>query len=230
MRPSTPARLTSLLLLLSACRSAPEPVPLETWGGMREALREGRSEARVALAEVAVPGTYGVGALAGLEGEITIVDGRALVARVSEGACGVTEAAPGDQATLLVVARVPRWRELPLADCDGYAELEAQVAAQLERAGIDPRQPTPLLVRGRAPSIDYHVIAGSCPIANPDGPAPWRYHGPLDRVELVGVHAEGAAGTLTHHTHRSHLHVVAEGRTGHLDEVVLRDAILLLPD
>jgi hypothetical protein len=48
-------------------------------------------------------------------------------------------------------------------------------------------------------------------------------------VELVGFFAEGAAGRLTHHGRRSHLHAVADEVMGHLDEVALERAVLLLP-
>jgi hypothetical protein len=230
MRCSWPTQFLCLLVVFTACRSGPPVLAVETWGGMRETLREGNSQARVALTEVSAPGVIGVGALAGLEGEVTIVDGRVLVARASGDVCEVADADAGDQATLLVCASVEQWREYPVGACDSYVELEEQIAQHLERRGYDRRRPTPVRIRGRAPSIDYHVIAGACPIADPDGPAPWRFRGRLDQVELLGIYVEGAAGTLTHHTHHSHLHVVAEGRTGHLDEVVMREAVLLLPN
>ena len=56
---------------------------------------------------------------------------------------------------------------------------------------------------------------------------PWTYV--FFAVQLVGFFAEGAAGRLTHHTHRSHLHAVAGDVMGHLDEVALVHATLLLP-
>ena len=73
------------------------------------------------------------------------------------------------------------------------------------------------------------VIAGACPIANPDGPSPWRFAGPAEELSLFGFYVEGAAGVFTHHDRSSHLHAVADGRTGHLDEVDLTDAKLFVP-
>ncbi|MFO1076418.1 MAG: acetolactate decarboxylase [Planctomycetota bacterium] len=212
----------------AACQTAPTST-VASWGTMREALHDGHSEGRVDLAGLGGPGVVGVGALAGLAGEITIVDDRVLVARADGTACRVESPGPGDRATLLVRGVADSWLRFPLPDCETYDDLEHAIAARLAELGRDPTAPSPVRIRGRAPDVAYHVIAGACPIAHPEGPPPWRYRGPLDPVELVGVYVEGAEGQLTHHMHSSHLHVVAEGRTGHLDDVALRDAELLLP-
>ncbi|MCB9876667.1 MAG: hypothetical protein H6835_03605 [Planctomycetes bacterium] len=219
---------------LAACSAGPA---VTTWGTMREALRLGHSEARVTPTEVATAHTIGVGALAGLAGEVTIVDGDVLIAAPTNATTAplVRPATAADRATLLIAAEVPAWRELPLGACASYAELEQRVAEHLVVSGLDLRQPQPVRVTGRATALRLHAIAGACPIARPDGPAPWRFDGDAERVELVGVFVEGAAARLTHHDRRSHLHAVASGGAagdlvmGHLDEVALHDAVLLLP-
>lgn len=222
--------LVSLSVWVNGCKAPQGATPLvSTWGTIREVLRDGRSEPRVGLAGLGRNGAVGVGALAGLGGEVTIVGGRVLVARADGSDCLVTEASSGAAATLLVHAEVERWQERPLPDCETYEQLDAAIAGQLARCGFDRRQPTPVRIRGHAEHVEYHVVAGACPIANPSGPAPWRFSGPIAEVELVGIYVEGAAGRWTHHLHDSHLHVVAPGRMGHLDAVTLTDAGLLLP-
>lgn len=223
-------RFASLLLIwCAACAGSPEPAPpVEAVGSMRAVLREGRSEPRVQLTEATAPTTIGVGALSGLQGEVTILDGQTLVARGDR----VTVAQPEDQATLLVTADVTRWQRIPLGDIADLDGLEAAIAATLTERGSDPTGPWPLRVRGEANHLALHVIAGACPIAHPDGPAPWRWTGSGTPVELIGFYAEGAHGRLTHHGRKTHLHAVtsgAAGRMGHLDEIALRDAELLLP-
>ena len=220
------------LAVLAACSSAPT-TQVRVWGSMREALRQGHDEARVVPLDEARPTSVGVGALAGLEGEVTVVDGRVLV---SEGAAPVPAraATDADAATLLVLADVPAWTESTLPACADLAALEAAVLARLAVLGRDPGIPTPLRIRGRATALDLHVIAGNCPVANPAGPAPWRHHAAAVDVELVGVLADGAAGWLTHHTGVTHLHAVTGGPagelTGHLDGVALEaGATLSLP-
>jgi hypothetical protein len=197
---------------------------------MREVLREGRSEGRVDLARASLPGALGVGALAGLAGEVTVLDGRVLVA-IPTGSDGleVRGAAHDERAALLILAQVERWAEVPLPDCASYEALEDAIASSLIARGHDLATPIPVRVRGLAERYSLHVVAGACPIARPDGPPPRRREGVDARVELAGFFAEGAAGVLTHHERRTHLHLVAPGVMGHLDQIRLRDVALLLP-
>jgi hypothetical protein len=195
---------------------------------MREVLREGDDRGRIGVIEASGPDTIAVGALAGLEGEITVVDGAPMVAIGATGE--IRPARPGDRAALLVAADVPTWRSIPLqGPVEDLAALEDAVAEALVRAGFDLEEPVPIRVRGYATEIACHVIAGACPIARPDGPPPRRLEQQGITVELVGVYARGRAGELTHHTNRTHLHVVAPGTMGHLDAVALSDAVLLVP-
>ena len=218
------------LASLAACAGPARAPAVSAHGTMREVLREGRHEGRVDVLRAAGPTTVGVGALAGLAGEVTIVGGRALVATaVAGGRAATRPARDGDRAALLVVADVPVWEDVPLGDVASYHDLDRALAERLRARGVDPAEPTPVRVRGRAPRLSFHVIAGACPIADPTGPAPWRFSGAADDVELVGFYVEGAAGRLTHHTHRSHLHAITREGTGHLDEVALVDAVLSLP-
>ena len=229
---SLPALLSALLLGAAGCDSVDTEVTrveLRTVGTMRHALRDGHSEGRADLAELGARGAIGVGALARLGGEVTILEDRVLVASADGDDCRVRQADAGDSATILLYAKVSSWQEHSLPDCASYAELEAAIAEVLVKLKKDPKQPIPVRIRGRAPRIDFHVIRGACPIANPTGPAPWRFAGKVDEVELVGFFVEGAAGRWTHHDRRSHLHAIAGERTGHLDEVSLTGVTLLVP-
>ena len=227
----------AILLAAAGCRAtAPAaPVTVSAWGTMREVLREGRTEARVTPVQVVGPGAVGVGALAGLAGEVTVLDGRVLVATATglsseaSGTCRVREAGPEDEAALLVLAEVPAWEEHELGAASSYGELEEAIARVLRQRGHDLAVAVPVRVRGRARELELHVLDGACPTAQPDGPPPWRWRGAADEVELVGFFAEGSAGRLTHHARASHLHAVVPGRMGHLDEVALEGAVLLLP-
>ncbi|MGE3172554.1 MAG: hypothetical protein AB7O97_07985 [Planctomycetota bacterium] len=220
-------------VVLLGCGAAPPPAAVEvrSWGTMREVLREGRSEGRVAPAAVTGASTIGVGALESLAGEVTILDGRALVATAAAGdaRCAVRPAAPTERAALLLVADVPRWTGHAVGPCASYDDLERAIAALLTARGHDLTRPVPVRVRGRARELALHVIAGACPVATPDGPPPWRHRAPAAAVELVGVFVDGGAGRFTHHGRRSHLHAVAGAVMGHLDAVVLDDAVVSLP-
>lgn len=196
---------------------------------MREALRQGHDEGRVDLAQFGTKETIGVGALAELAGEVTILDGKVLVATVQDGKATLRTATTDDRATLLIAEDVRDWHDFAVGSCASYAQLEQRIAELLRAQGRDLTTPTPVTVVGKAVRLQVHVIAGACPIATPEGPKPWRYDGAAANVKLVGFYVEGAAGKWTHHNHQSHLHAVSDQAMGHLDDVELTDAIVSLP-
>lgn len=221
----------------AATRSTDAPFArVECWGEMREVLREGRSHGRVRLRDVVETGTWGVGALAELAGEVTVLDGEATLAVVRDGELQLRAPRGGDLAALLVLATVEGWRRVELPQACKLADLELVIAQALERAGFDPgAAPVPLRVEGSFDRLDLHVIAGACPVADPGGAPPWRWSGAGSRGTLVGIHAAGAAGRLTHHGRSTHLHAVVEtveGErvSGHVEELALgADAVLFVP-
>ena len=209
---------------------------VEHWGSMREVLRDGHTQGRVVLDEVIGPHTVAVGALAGLAAEITVVGGTAHLAEVldPDSPQGLRVRAPraGEQATLLVLADVPVWSRHVLPAVSDLAELEASVRALAAASGIDVARPFPFRVEGVASDLRLHVLDHSCPISDPSGPRPWRFSGAGLPTVLVGFHAEGSAGGLTHHGQSSHVHALVTDRavSGHLDEVRLAPgARLFLP-
>jgi hypothetical protein len=114
------AILTALAVSLSwATNAASErPFNVSIHGNFKQMVHAGDTSGKVALAPpVRAAGTYGVGALAGLRGEILIWDGSVLVT-LGESASGSTQPPRADdQATLLVTAKSDAysWRSfLPL--------------------------------------------------------------------------------------------------------------------
>lgn len=218
--------LAALAQILVGCSTPADT--FASYGGMRDVMRLGKTEPRVALQQFAEPGWYGLGALAGLAGEILIDDGKVWVTRKAD---EVQPATAADHATLLAVARVSAWRDLPLtADCDLDA-LVRQIAAAVPAAATAEAAPLPFLIEGEASQLAMHVVRGYCPHGEPvEGAAPpavWQHtvgrHRP---VRLVGIFAPGRAGTLTHHGTALHLHAMVHGKAGpvamgHVDAVTL---------
>jgi acetolactate decarboxylase len=237
--------LLAAALCCTACATpeAPRPAALRTWGSLREALRDGQTQGRVTLSSVTAPGVYGVGAMAGLDGEITIVDGEPLVSRVRDGRVRTERSAAGE-ATLLVTAQVSAWRDVAVtADVDP-SQLDEFLAQSAEAAGLDPDAPFPFVIDGELRHLRLHVIAGECPIrarmlgAEPKSP-PFARHFDRVRGKLVGIHARNASGVLTHHGSAVHLHAVVghheltghDEFTGHVESVgIAAGAVLRLQD
>src|SRR5687767_4532707 len=78
----------AVLLLLGMADTA--PVPVSSFGKLRTMVHEGDVTAKVKLGEVlSRPHAFAVGALAGLAGEVTVLDGVAWLARPAASGNGV---------------------------------------------------------------------------------------------------------------------------------------------
>ena len=98
---------------------------------MREVLRDGQDEGRVELLDFAGgEGEWiGVGAMAGLKGEVTLAAKRVWISEVGSDGATVRKAQAGDQAALLIAARVREWKVFPLGTLLSLDDLEARIAA-----------------------------------------------------------------------------------------------------
>jgi len=224
--------LASLVLLglASACASDRHSAQdaqawsaeLRQWGTLREALRDGRVEGRVALASVAERGTWGVGALEDLAGEVTFVDGEAWVSRGDAGAYRTTRGEPGDErATVLFVADVGAWQVVPVEEAVDPSVLGAWVAERAAEVGLDVGRPFPFVYEGPLTAPRAHVIAGACPLrarmlgGEPE-PAPFVFEAPSAEGQLVGIHARDSHGVVCHAGSSVHVHANLEGEHGPL--------------
>jgi acetolactate decarboxylase len=194
-----------------------------TVGSMRETMREGKIEARTALAGLnAKPHMYALGPVEGLRGEITVVDGVIHVGTVSSGK-PVANVQKDAKAVFLAYSYVGSWREFSQP---AGADL-AGIAAAIEKAGPGLDR-TPFVVSGTVEAAGFHIMDYI-----PDGEA-WsmekhdvakaKFGLASASVTLVGFFTtrEEDAGVFVHHSDRLHVHLVSDGRTGHLDSVSLR--------
>ncbi len=226
-----------LTMLLSGCSTpaAPKPTTIQQWGSMKQVLRQGHTEARVCLSEICVSDNMvAVGALEGLKGEITVINGEAWIARAPQVDEIVGEHTRNSTAyaTLMVASDVEAWQEILITE-ESDDDLDAIILAHAIAVGVDVSKPFPFLIQGEFADVHLHVIRGGCPIANPEGPKPARVEEVLAQGKIVGFYAENSAGDLTHHTSDVHAHVVIDGKklaSGHMDSVKLKVGnILRLP-
>jgi hypothetical protein len=214
------------VLFLAAACAAPAAVTVEHFGVMREVMMEGKTEARVALADYEHPGFYGVGALAGLQGEVLIDDGFVFVVRERARAInlGNIHLGKADWATLLTVARVGEWREVALAERSDLDAIERAVAEAVPDSRREGAAPVPFRLRGRFDSVALHVARGACPhAATSPETEPDRWSGDGMGV-IVGFYAPGRAGVMTHHGTAIHAHAlvsIPEGDYIQLDGSVM---------
>lgn len=234
----TLSRIALFALIVASCQSTETAAPalspwqgeIQRWGTLRETLRDGHVEARVAIADVAREGVWGIGALDGLRGEVTIADGEVWITEGNVDAPVTTHARTTEaSATVLFAAEVSDWVELTVDEPVDPSVLDAFLASQARAAGLDPAKPFPFVVEGELTHLQVHVIAGECPIrARMMGEAmtspAYEVHAPSISGRLVGIYAAGSSGILCHMGSSSHVHVIVEGEqalTGHAETVGL---------
>lgn len=218
-------------------------------GNFGRMLHGGDTAGRAPLAQLPqLPGNWGVGAMAGLKGEIVQIDGRLLVSPGSDDQGRVRAAAPAEQALLFASARVRAWVDVPVPVDMDAARLEAFVREQSLARGHSADQPFAFRVEGRFPRLRWHVVTGETTAgghggthranAGADGHANARagmkvFHTPGAAGQLVGVYSGTALeGVITHPGERFHLHFVDATTTvsGHVDAyAVAAGAVLRLP-
>lgn len=235
--------IIALLVGVAAITATPSAPTVQQFGAMKAVMRDGQTEARVALKDVvALPHAYAIGALEGLNGEIAIIDGAVWVARVGEEGLHVTgpEVVDTDQATMLTVAHVEHWTEHKTGAVLAGSALEAWIERTAAAQGIDTAKPFPFLIEGEVVGLDVHVMKGYCPVAtdaSTQDNQPWHWSladGATVQAMIVGFFAKDAAGVMTHHGTSIHAHVLwsqdSTARTAHLEAATISvGATLSLP-
>jgi acetolactate decarboxylase len=215
-------------------------VPVTVHGALHEIMQSGRTDRRVDLASLLDRrGTFGLGALEGLGGEVTLWDGQLWLGTPD----GHGKAVAGQHkqttagATLLVTAAVAKWQERPITRAVLFAQLDKFLETEARAAKINVQEAFPFRIEGKPTRLDWHVIDGS---KIPDGVHGHEAHmqtavrGHLNgkSVRIVGFYSPKHHAIFTHHDTNSHAHVIADNppTTGHVDHLDLAaGARLFLP-
>jgi acetolactate decarboxylase len=180
------------------------------------------------------PHLYALGPVAGLKGEVTVVDGQVFVSTANNGHAAVT-LDPGAKAVFLVYASVPTWRSTTIPT---NVVSETDIASLVQRS-FPVKARSAFLVRGTATRARYHI-------QNYEGKAEDLTHEAHDKakvflelsdtpVQLVGffTNREEDGGSFVHQGQTTHIHVISEDHKsiGHLESVTLAPgAKLFLPE
>jgi alpha-acetolactate decarboxylase len=219
-------------------------------GHFQRMMRTGDTGGKVALADLPrQPGTWGVGATAGLKGEIIQIDGKVLVSEGTDDKGRVQAPMPGEQAVLFASAQVRQWVDVRVpADMD-QAQFEAFVSQQAQQRGLSLEQPFVFRVDGRFPRMRWHVVTGEAPSGAHGGHGSHmggghgghankqsgmkEFHQPGASGQLVGLYSGAALeGAVSHPGERFHVHYADApvAVSGHVDAYsVAEGSVLKLP-
>jgi alpha-acetolactate decarboxylase len=217
-----------------APQAKPQPFGIATVGAFRNLILEGDFSAKTTVGHALRDGAmHGVGALADARGEITILDGDAVI---SYGMAGAHPAPTEERAALLAVSSVKSWQTIAVDRDVEPAELENFLDREAAAHGIDAATSFPFRLRGTLIAYAMHVNAA--PTNGPHGmgqPVAVAIPGDGDEIagEAVGLYvAPELVGIATHGGERTHSHWVAQdrGATAHLDRWGIKaGAVLMLP-
>lgn len=251
----TSRRLAAAFVLLMGVAAAAASLPFDFihFGNFTRMTQSGQAGGEVALSRLPQrAGDWGLGATAGLKGEIVQIDGRLLVSPGSDAQGRVQAPQADEQAVLFAGARVQAWADVTVPSDMGPMPFDAFVREQAAARGLSLEQPFVFRVEGRFPHLMWHVVTGeaSTPAPGPHGGQSGHgpmmggghanhlsgmkvFHAPGATGQLVGVYSGvGLEGVVSHAGERLHLHYVDTGTTvsGHVDRYMVgAGSVLKLP-
>lgn len=217
---------------------------LTVHGNFRHMMHTGETDGTVALDTLTDPSAWGVGATAGLRGEVVIRDGAVLVSRGDDPDARLTPPEAGEQAVILAFGTVEDWQAVAIPHDVAPDRLTHFIEMQAQSLGLDPQGGFPVRIEGSFPQLVWHVVTGEAPAHGGHGTGHGGGHANsqsgmnlYDEAgatgEIIGVYTGAALeGIASHPGERLHLHFVsADGtRSGHVDEIMIpAGAMLMLP-
>lgn len=235
--------VAAVLMVVVAAANAAEPFGIQAYGSFVKMAHTGNADGVVKLSAIeAKSGTYGVGAMAGMRGEILLWDGKLLVSRGHASSGEVSAPQPDDAAVLFISAKVDGWTERKLPRNMTQAQFEAYLLDAAREARLDVTRACPFILRGDQLHVEWHVVAGQPAAGAGHHGSGVHQQGHANSKmfredgtpgQLLGFHVGAALeGAASHPGERFHVHYVDTKLTvsGHVDSYrVPAGATLLLP-
>lgn len=198
--------------------------PVTVYGELRSIMRRGDLSPKVSLDTMKLDSTtVGIGVVAGLKGEILIVEGIPYVSFVKDGKV-VSVQENKVHAAMLATSHSRDSRDLLTIDFRSMADLE-KLLEQYSKG-----KPFAFIIDSEEADVDYHVIdwheGENHTFSNHKQ---FAIKGRLEKepVIIVGFFSD-KPGTLTPHTSKIHLHVYhpGNGLVAHVEEINLRKTVI----
>ncbi|MBI4753998.1 MAG: hypothetical protein HY778_00930 [Betaproteobacteria bacterium] len=147
---------------VAACATATIPAVkeglVEHYGAQKTIFETGKAEGRVPLAAMSgANAAYGVGAYAGLDGEIAVFEGKPYVTKVRGNGFTMDHSQDG-AAIFSAWTKNTQWRDEPVpAEVKTYLDPQRHVKARAAAAGIDTAAPFPFLLSGAPAELKWHI-------------------------------------------------------------------------
>lgn len=227
--------LTGVGVLFAVIAQVAEPKPgfeVKYAGAMRNVMLKGNLDAHFDCASLRkTKNVYALGPVAGLKGEVTILDGKPSIATIVDGKPSVGDDWP--KACFLVYAVVERWTPIKVPETVQTLEhLQTFVAESAKAAKLDVTEPFPFLLTGTPDAVKYHVVWKTDDLPHTKqrhSQAKLPFEIAKREVKMLGFHSDAHHGVFTHHDSNIHIHVTtADSKdSGHVDVIKLAGGMIL---
>ena len=215
---------TALTLLVCSIgfNASAQNMAVRPTGAMRNTMFNGQLSALISMDGTAVPGTYGIGPLEHLQGELMLLDGHCYVSTVtSDGAMQVVERTDVG-APFFVQQHVVKWDvvELPDSVIDLRSLDDFLTASYAER-----KTAFAFKLAGTVEKVDVHLVnvpRGTVVNGPDDAHAHNKQYSLVDQeVEALGFFSTQHKAVFTHHDSNIHVHAITSDRSwmGHVERM-----------
>ncbi|MBL7955185.1 MAG: acetolactate decarboxylase [Flavobacteriales bacterium] len=209
-------------LLFSTIACSAQNGPVIATGAMRNTMFNGQLAGLIQLDSIAKPGTYGIGPMEYLRGEVLLLDGVVFVSEVEKELGMQVVQRTEVRAPFFVHQRVTEWTTVQIPDSVvDLPTLDGFLTARFAQSG----EPFAFRIGGVIPSVDVHIVdvpMGS-EVNGPDDAHQHNkdYHLEDRTMDLVGFFSTKHKAVFTHHDTNIHVHAItAEGDwMGHVEQV-----------
>jgi len=221
---------------------------VEFAGAQKNIFATGKAEQAISVATLAASAdSFGVGAVAGLDGEITVFQGKSYVTKV-RGTGYTLDHSHDHGAVFAVWSQQSNWREEPVPEgIRGYVAIQQFIKARAAAAGIDAGKPFPFRLVGTPTEVKWHInvdLTEGKPIT-PElfTKSKANYVAKGQTMDIIGFYSENHPGVFISAyapaikpdsgvKNAMHIHMVSgDGKSaGHIDDLTLAPGTkLLLP-
>ncbi len=147
--------LATLLICTASVRYLPE---VKVAGALSNIMVDGDLSAHINLDTLNKTHLYGLGPVAGLEGELVVIDGK-IYSTYKDGSKIVSQQNKISLAAMLVYSKVEKWKEISVHSVvKNYTELEALIKQTAQKNGYNTEKPFAFKIKSSPSKTAYHVI------------------------------------------------------------------------
>lgn len=222
LKPRRMKKTLSSVLTVLAFGAYAQNGPVIPTGAMRNTMFNGQLAGLIQLDSVAKPGTYGIGPLAYLRGEVLLFDGIVFVSEMEKASGMQVVQGTEVRAPFFVHQQVAEWTTVELPDSVvDLPTLDAFLTARYAPSA----KPFAFRISGAIASVDVHIVdvPRGTEVNGPDDAHQHNKHFHVDgrTMDLIGFFSTKHKAVFTHHDTNIHVHAITVERDwmGHVEEL-----------